>query len=133
RSSMPSSTACWRRRSRRRGEQGQAAVEVALTLPLLVVLAAVLIDVAVLASQQVAVVEAARAAARAAAVAPDGDVTAAAHDAAPGLEENRMAVAVRRDARVATASVHYRTRPASVLSGRFIPSLDLKATQNFSR
>ena len=105
----------------------------ALTLPLLVVLAAILIDVAVLASQQVAVVEAARAAARAAAVAPDGDVTAAAHAAAPGLEQNRMEVAVHRDARVATASVQYRTRPASVLLGRFVPSLDLKATQNFPR
>ena len=105
----------------------------ALTLPLLVLLAAVLIDIAVLASQQVAVVDAARAAARAAAVAPDGDVTAAAHAAAPGLESNRMEVEVRRDARVATVSVEYRTRPASVLLGRFIPSLDLKSTQNFSR
>src|SRR2546423_13728192 len=114
---MPSSTACWRRRS---SERGQATVEVALTLPLLVVLAAVLIDVAVVASQQVAVVEAARAAARAAAVAPDTDPTAAAAAAAPGLENDRIEGRGHRQPAGATAGGRVRTKPGSVVVGRFI-------------
>ena len=129
---MRSSTGCSRLPGNRT-EKGQAAVEVALTLPLLVVLAAVLIDVAVVASQQVAVVEAARAAARAAAVGPDADATATARAAAPGLAADRLEVAVRREPAVATAEVRFRTKPASVLLGRFIPSLELTATEKFPR
>jgi Flp pilus assembly protein TadG len=110
---------------------------VALTLPLLVVLAAVIIDVAVVASQQVAVVDAARAAARAAAVATATDTepaaAAAAAAAAPGLAVDRMQVSVRETADVATAEVRFRTRPASILAGRFLPSLELTATESFAR
>jgi hypothetical protein len=109
---------------------------VALTLPLLVVLAAVIIDVAVVASQQVAVVDAARAAARAAATAVDADPGAAATaatGAAPALAGDRMQVSVSESADMVTAEVRFRTRPAAVLVGRFLPSLELKATESFAR
>lgn len=77
---------------RRRGEGGQAAVELALALPLLAVLALVLLQVALVLRDQVVLTHAAREAARTAAV--DGD-PAAAREAAvrgSGLDADRLLV-----------------------------------------
>lgn len=66
-------------------EGGQATVELALVLPVLVALAIALIQAALVARDQVLVVHAARAAAREASVdAPAGDVRAAAERVLPG-------------------------------------------------
>lgn len=56
---------------RRKGDQGQAAVELALVLPLLAVLALVLVQVALVVRDQVLVIHVAREAAREAAVSDD--------------------------------------------------------------
>ena len=115
-----------------RSEGGQATVELALALPLLAAMIAVLVDLAVVASQQVAVVDAARAAARTAAVAGDDQATTAAERAAPGLATDRLVVTVHRQPGVTTAEVRFRTPPASALLGRFVPSVELTATENFA-
>ena len=116
-------------------QRGQATVELALTLPLVLTLALVLVQVAVVATQQLAVVEAARAAARAAAVAPPGGADtaarAAATMAAPGLEADRLVVRVTftADGTAATAEVRYRAEGRVPLAGRLLPVVELTAVE----
>jgi len=88
------------RRSRRpprhrRHDGGQAAVELALALPLVFVVLLGVVQVLLVGRDQIAVVHAAREGARAAAVAADpvGEGTAAA-TAATGLPADRLSVAV---------------------------------------
>ena len=70
---------------RARDEGGQATVELALCLPVIVLLGLLLLQVALLARDEVAVVHAAREAARAASVDPDpARAEAAAHHVLPG-------------------------------------------------
>jgi Flp pilus assembly protein TadG len=70
---------------RARDEGGQATVELALCLPVIVLLGLLLLQVALLARDEVAVVHAAREAARAASVDPDpARADAAAHHVLPG-------------------------------------------------
>lgn len=78
----------------RRGEDGQAAVELALCLPVLVALALVLLQVALVVRDQVLVTHAAREAAREAAV--SGDVAAIRRAAAAGahLDPDRLEVVI---------------------------------------
>jgi hypothetical protein len=66
-------------------------------------------------------------------VATAADPAAAATAAAPGLAGDRLQVSVTETAGMATAVVRYRTRPAAVLAGRFLPSLELAATETFAR
>jgi Flp pilus assembly protein TadG len=81
--------------ARRREDEGQAAVELALVLPLVVALLLVILQVGLIVRDQVLVVHAAREAARAAAVEPDpvGAATRAAAEAA-GLRSSRLRVTV---------------------------------------
>ncbi|MEZ5178148.1 MAG: TadE/TadG family type IV pilus assembly protein [Acidimicrobiales bacterium] len=76
--------------SRAAGQHGQATVELALTLPVVVVVLLAVVQVALVARSQILVVDAARAGARAAAV------RAGAADAAarrtPGLQAGRLEV-----------------------------------------
>lgn len=96
--------------SRRRAptEGGQAAVELALVLPVLVALAFVLVQVGLVARDQVLVVHAAREAARAAAVEPTTEAARAAAWRVKGLDRRRLDVTTRREGRAVTASVSYR-------------------------
>lgn len=78
----------------RHGERGQAAVEVALVLPFVVVLALVLLQVGLVVRDQLLLVHAAREAAREAAVSSDrSDVTGAA-TGATALRGDRLDVTV---------------------------------------
>lgn len=80
---------------RNRDEQGQAAVELALALPLLAFLALALLQVALLVRDQVLLTHAAREAAREAAVSGDpATVRRAALDGAR-LRDDRLEVALR--------------------------------------
>jgi Flp pilus assembly protein TadG len=79
--------------------RGSAAVEFALVLPLLLVVGLALLQVGLLAKDQLLVQEAARAGARQAAVsADDASVRDAVEEAAAGLEPSMLAVSIARDA-----------------------------------
>jgi hypothetical protein len=87
-------------RRRHRDEQGQASVELVLCLPLVVLLALALLQVAVVVRDQVAVTHAAREAAREAAVTPEpGAPRRAALAGAKRLEDERLEVDVGRRGR----------------------------------
>ena len=84
-------------RTRPDGQAGSAAVEFALVLPLVLVVALALVQVGLLARDRLLVEAAARAGARAAAVeADDAAIRAAALAAAPSLDQSASAVQVDR-------------------------------------
>lgn len=72
------------------GERGQAAVELALVLPLVATLALLLLQVALVVRDQVLVVHAAREAAREAAVSDEPDAARRGALAAASLDANRL-------------------------------------------
>ena len=92
-----------RRRARAHGDGGQASVEVALLLPLLVVLLLVILQIGLLGRDVVLVTHASREAARAAAVDPDPGAAVAAARAVGRARRRRLTVAVtgRRGRRLA--------------------------------
>jgi Flp pilus assembly protein TadG len=120
---MPSSTRC---EHRRRAERGQASVEVALLLPMVVVLLLGLLQVAVVGRDQLALELAAREAARAASV--SADPTRAAGAAArrvTTLAPLGVAVAARAGSVTVTVT---RVNPTDVpLAGRFVADIELRA------
>jgi Flp pilus assembly protein TadG len=81
--------------TRRRGEAGQASVELALLLPVIVVLLLAVLQVGLLARDVVLVTHASREAARAAATDPDPGAARAAATASSGLDADRLEVVVR--------------------------------------
>jgi len=110
---------------------GQAAVELALVLPVIALLALVVVQVALVGRDLVLVVHAAREAARQAAVEAG---TAGPTDAAvssTGLERDRIDVEVTGrgapGSRV-TARVRYRVRTDVPLAGALVPDVDLTAS-----
>lgn len=76
----------------RRDQRGQAAVELALGLPLVFLVLLAIVQVVLVARDQLAVLHAAREGARAAAVDPAGDTGAAAAHEALGLDPGRASV-----------------------------------------
>ena len=90
---------------RGRGDAGQAAVELVLVLPLVLVVTLAALQVALVARDQVLVVHAAREGARQAAVSPDdGDVGRVA-TGATGLRARRLAISIERGAPPGAVSV----------------------------
>lgn len=79
---------------RGRGDRGQAAVELALVLPLLVLLALVLCQVTLVVRDQVLVIHAAREGGRASAVDPDPEAARRAALASGSLSPTRLEVGV---------------------------------------
>jgi Flp pilus assembly protein TadG len=85
------------KRERRPDVRGSAAVEFALVLPLLLVVGLALLQVGLLAKDQLVLQEAARAGARQAAVSHDEEsVRQAAMDAGATLDRSRIEVAIER-------------------------------------
>ena len=113
----------------RRREAGQAAVELALVLPLVLLLFLALVQVGVVVRDDVLVVHAAREAARRAAVdpSPDGPRTAAL--VGSGLASSRLDVHARRDGAQGTVAVTvtYRARTDLPLIGPLLPDVRLRA------
>lgn len=113
-------------RGDRRGEEGSAVVEFALLLPILFVVALALVQVAVLARDQLVIAQAARVAARLAAVDPDeAAVRAAAIGAAAGLDEALVEVIVERTGTLGdpvTVRVSFTASTAPFLEGWLLPS-----------
>jgi hypothetical protein len=80
------------------GERGTAAVEFALVLPILLVIALAIVQVGIVVRDEMMVVQAARAGAREAAVTPDpGAVRAASERSGVGLDGPNLGLAIVRE------------------------------------
>ncbi len=111
----------------RRGDRGQATVELALVLPLVAVLVLVVLQVGLVLRDHLLVAHAAREAARAAAVA-DGDPGSAATDAARrsgGLDPGRMVVRTGSSGDRVRVHVTYRSTTDVPLVGLLLPDVSL--------
>jgi Flp pilus assembly protein TadG len=112
--------------SGRRLERGSAVVEFALVLPVLLLLCLALVQIGLLARDQLLLVQAARAGSRQAVVDPeDRTVRSAVLEAAPGLDPIRVEVTVNRTGGLGQpvdVTVGYNARIAVPLAGLFFPS-----------
>ena len=117
----------------RRGQRGSSAVELALLLPIALLLLLAFVQVGVLATDQLLLTQASRAGAREAAVQPSEEaVTDAVRASAAGLDGDRIVVDVawsgERGSPV-TVSLAYDVTVASALAGWLLPeSVTLRAT-----
>jgi Flp pilus assembly protein TadG len=120
------------RSANRRHDRGQAAVEFALALPVVIVLVLGLVQVAVVVARQLAVEHAARSAARAASVAADPG-------AAARSEVDRMSaltavtVETSATAELVTVTVRYREETTVPIVGRVIGDAELTASVTMRR
>lgn len=113
------------------GDRGQATVELALALPLVVGLLLLVVQVGALIHDQVLVQNAAREAARTAAVDPSPDAPRAAAIGSSGLEAARATVELGPRGEAGTtisATVRYRSPVRVPLLGAAIPEVELSAT-----
>jgi Flp pilus assembly protein TadG len=114
-----------------RQERGQASVEVALLLPVLVLLLLVILQIGLLGRDLVLVSHASREAARAAAVDPDPAAAVAAARGAGGLDAERVSVAVSGrggpGSRV-RVTVSYRARTDVPLVGALIGDRTIRSS-----
>jgi Flp pilus assembly protein TadG len=110
-----------------RHESGQAAVELALALPVVVVLLLGMLQVALVGRDQLAVELAAREAARAAAVSAEpGTAARLAADRVTTLRP--LTVDVNVGATTVTVTIGHHSRTDVALVGRLIADVDLQAT-----
>lgn len=112
----------------RRSQRGQATVELAMAIPLIVLLTLAVVQVGVLARDRVATTHAARAAARAAAVDPSPSAVRQAAVRATGLDSERLQVLVSGGAgagSLVTVRVRYRDPTDVALIGAVVPDLDI--------
>jgi Flp pilus assembly protein TadG len=124
----PSATAA---RPRWRGERGQSAVELALVLPLVVLLALVVLQVGLVVRDQLLVVHAARDAVREAAVSGNGGAVADAARRSTVLHPDRLDVDIGPRGQPGTTvrvTVRYRAPTAVPLVGRLVGDVDLDAS-----
>ena len=115
-----------------RGQGGQAAVEVALVLPLVALLLLLVAQAALVVRDQVLVVHAAREAARAAAVDPAPGVPREAALASAPLEPARLDVRVGPGRQV-TVTVSYRTAPFAPMISGLLPDLVVRGRASMRR
>jgi Flp pilus assembly protein TadG len=112
--------------SRRGADEGQATVELALVLPLLVAMVLLVIQVAMVASERIQLDHVARVAARAAVEDPSPSAVARAAEAASDLDARRLSVSVRGGSEPGDA-VSVRVRYTAVtdvaLVGRLLPDV----------
>ena len=116
-------------RALRGGERGQAAVELALVLPLVMVLFLGLVQVGLVVRDDVLLVHAAREAARRAAVDRADGAPRTAALVGSGLSGSRLEVQARRDeaAGTVTETLRYRSPTELPLIGPLLPDVTLTA------
>lgn len=118
-------------RRSRRGEEGQATVELALTLPVVAVLLLAIVQVTVIVRDHVLVTHAARVAVREAAVdRRPASVVNAARSAAPGLKADRLSTETshhRGSSGTVTVAVTYVSETDVPLVGPLLPDIRLVA------
>ncbi len=115
---------------RSRRDRGQSTVELALVLPVVVMLALAVVQVGLVVRDQIRVVHAAREGARAAAVSAEEQVAAAAVERNGGLSGDRVSVSTRGRGVVGsdvTVVVEYRAPTDLPLVGPLVPDLVLTA------
>ena len=115
---------------RRFGEQGQAAVELALALPVVFLLLMALLQTALIAQDQVQLTHAAREAAREAAVSDGRSAPRRAALARSSLDPDRLTVEVtgqRTGSRRVQARLRYRVPTRVPVVGLLVPDVALKA------
>lgn len=115
----------------RRGDRGQAAVELALVLPLVIALALILCQVALVVRDQVLVVHAAREAGRAAAVDADPGAARQAALASGSLDGGRLAVDVAGRGEVGSrvrVTIRYRSATSLPLVGPMVGDVELSGS-----
>jgi hypothetical protein len=119
---------------RRPNDGGQAAVELALALPLVAVFLFGAVQVVAVARDQIAVVHAARELARAAAVAgsapPDGSSTGA---GITDLEPARLGVSMSSSSELVRAEVRYRSPTDVPFVGALLPDVTVVGTATMAR
>ena len=115
-------------RSRRalRSARGQATVELALVLPLVLTLALVVVQVGLVARDAVRVTHAARSATRAASVGLDDDSVRRAASEGSGLAPSRLSVFIVRAGDWVTVRVTYRCPTDVPLVGTIAPAVVLR-------
>ena len=118
--------------TRRHGARGQATVEFALVMPLLVLFLLLLVQVALVVRSNLLVVHAAREGARAAAVDGRPDAVRAAILAAPGLDPGRLrwTVGARTTGRPVRVTVRYRVPTEVPLVGRLLGEPEVSASMS---
>ena len=119
-----------------RSASGQATVELAVALPLVVTLLLLVVQVGLVVRDQVLVIHAAREAVRTAAVSPAVGAAAAAAAAAGPLDRARLDTRIEEvPGRPPTvrARLRYRCRTDVPLVGVLVPDLTLEATAVMSR
>jgi hypothetical protein len=103
------------------GDDGQAAVELALALPVVFIVVLAVVQVVLIARDQLAVIHAAREGARAAAVAADPQAEAAtAARAAVGLDGDRLSVDTAERGDQVSVVVRYRAPTDVALVGALV-------------
>ena len=115
----------------RQREGGQSAVELALALPLLALLALAMLQVALVVRDQVLLTHAAREAAREAAVASDGDAGRRGALAGARLDPDRLEVRTtgrRGPGSRVTTTLTYRSATDVPLVGRLVADVQLRAS-----
>ena len=120
-----------RRRKARRGSEGQAAVELALALPLVALLLLALVQLGFLVRDQVLVVHAAREGVRQAAVDSSADAVRGAAAGSAGLVADRMTVAMTGRGAPGShvrVTVTYRAPTNVPLIGAALPDLEMHAS-----
>lgn len=117
------------------GVDGQAAVEVALVLPVVAFLLLLVVQAALVVRDQVLVVHAAREAARAAAVDPSSAAPRRAALAAASLDPDRVVVQVTPAAagRLVTVTVSYRSPTVAPMIGALVPDVLLEGRASMRR
>jgi Flp pilus assembly protein TadG len=118
-------------RPRTRGDEGQAAVELALVVPLVALVLLAVVQVGLVVRDQVLVVHAAREAAREAAVEPAPDASRRAALDGSGLEADRLSVDVTGRGGAGTrvrVQVRYRAPTRVPLVGAALDDVELEAT-----
>ena len=115
---------------RRGGDRGQAAVELALALPLVFVVLLAAVQVLLVARDQLAVIHAAREGARAAAVAADpaGEGGRAARAALTTLDPGRLSVDVDPSGERVSVTVRYRAPTDVPLVGSLLGDVTVTGT-----
>lgn len=116
----------------KKNQQGSATLEVALSIPLLAFLFLLLVQVAVVMLDQLAVTQAAREAARAAAVSPSSGAAVAAGRSATRLRSERLTIEVDRSGGFAEVEVSYRSKVVLPIAGTvlFEPTVSAHAAMS---
>ncbi len=120
-----------RAHAQRAGDRGQATVEVAWLLPLLVLIVAVVAWVAQIGREQVALTDGVRAAAREASVGADAEVARAALEEVSDLDPARLTMTVETLDDVVRVTARYRSPARIPLLGATVAERELTAEAFF--